>query len=477
MKSRQTRDQRARRAGAIAAVAAAIVLLPGLGATPLVDWDEGIYAQVGRSVLADGPLRLSWNGDPYHRKPPLLFWSIAASYGVFGVNEAAARLPSALAGIGTAAVVAAVVARRAGIWAALGSVLCLLGSALFVERGGRRACTDALVIFFSVLALWRATVRGNTRARRRTASIAVGLAVLSKGFVGLIAPGALLLSARRDPQRRRDAAAIGTLGLALAAPWYASQLLLYGWPFVASHFGREIVDRMFAPIHGHDAPWWYPLRTLWDGGGPWIVAALAALVAAALFDRPGLRSMGPWAVATALVLIPAMTIQTKLPWYSLPAIPMLAVIAGLALGHGGTSPWQMVPRTVMIVAAFVAVSAIPAVRQAVLNEERGFEPFRTLGGRIATLGPDTDLVGATSEHPTLVFYGGRPLRLYDLDALEQVLLDDTVPPFAGIVPSDRAAALIEAGFVEIDRLGGDVLLHRPHLLPSIDPVPPPQSGL
>src|SRR3974377_2174686 len=64
-----------RRVALIAACVAALLILPGLGQTPLVDWDESIYAAVSLGVLQNGPFRLQWNGAPYNRKPPLLFWA------------------------------------------------------------------------------------------------------------------------------------------------------------------------------------------------------------------------------------------------------------------------------------------------------------------------------------------------------------------------------------------------------------------
>ncbi|MBY0279000.1 glycosyltransferase family 39 protein, partial [Candidatus Binatia bacterium] len=196
----------------LAVAGAAAALLPGLGATPLVDWDESIYASVGRAVHEGSALHLEWNGDPYDRKPPLLFWAIAASYRLLGVSELATRLPSALAGIATVALVAGVVARRAGSVAALLSTSFLLGSTLFLERGGRRACTDALLVLFSVYAMAKATEPRRTRRDVGLAGVAVGLAILSKGAAGALVPLALLVSAPLDAARRRLALAVGGVG-------------------------------------------------------------------------------------------------------------------------------------------------------------------------------------------------------------------------------------------------------------------------
>src|SRR6267154_2714941 len=59
--------------------------------------DEPRYAQIGREMLA----RHDWvtpvlNGKPWLEKPVLLYWNEMVSYSLFGVEDWAARVPSAL---------------------------------------------------------------------------------------------------------------------------------------------------------------------------------------------------------------------------------------------------------------------------------------------------------------------------------------------------------------------------------------------
>ncbi len=59
---------------------------------------ESRRSEVGREVLEEGAWLIpTLNGEAFITKPPLLYWSIATSMALFGVNEAAARLPSILA--------------------------------------------------------------------------------------------------------------------------------------------------------------------------------------------------------------------------------------------------------------------------------------------------------------------------------------------------------------------------------------------
>lgn len=454
----------------VAALAAAFMLLPGLGATPLVDWDESIYAAVGRAVLDGSAWQLQWNGEAYHRKPPLLFWAIAGSYELLGVSELSTRLPSALAGVATVAVVAAAVSQRAG---ALPALLCsafLLGSTLFLERGGRRACTDALLILFSTVALWQATAGAATRRRTVVAGIAVGLAILSKGAAGVVAPVALLLAAPLDRERWRLVAGMSGVAALVALPWYATQLWLDGGDFVASHVGFELVERALRPIHGSGAPWSYPLQMLWENGGVWVGLVPLVVLLRGVTEPETWRRTLPWMCAAGLVLAAAMSMQTKLPWYPLPALPMLAVAAGMSLAgtrrtllaRPGIDMARLASVALLVLAAANSVVLSTQARRAVLDDELQFEPFRTLGSQIAAALGDEPFIGATQENPTLVFYGGRPIRVYPPDELNRLLLDPGALPRAALILESDAPAFLDLGAEEIARFGDRVLVrYRP----------------
>ena len=72
-----------------------------LGERALFDPDEGRYAEIAREMYESGDwITPRLNQVKHFDKPPLTYWLAATSYSIFGVNEFAARLPSALAGIG-----------------------------------------------------------------------------------------------------------------------------------------------------------------------------------------------------------------------------------------------------------------------------------------------------------------------------------------------------------------------------------------
>jgi len=67
-------------------------------ALPLIDRDEGRYAEAAREMLASGDwLVPRLFGVAYLEKPPLFYWLTAAAYRIAGIDELGARLVSALA--------------------------------------------------------------------------------------------------------------------------------------------------------------------------------------------------------------------------------------------------------------------------------------------------------------------------------------------------------------------------------------------
>ncbi|MCX5657201.1 MAG: glycosyltransferase family 39 protein, partial [Candidatus Omnitrophica bacterium] len=71
-----------------------------LGAIPLLDPDEPRYAETAREMLESKNFLIPhFNYEPRLNKPPLEYWLISLSYLAFGINEFAARFPSAVFGL------------------------------------------------------------------------------------------------------------------------------------------------------------------------------------------------------------------------------------------------------------------------------------------------------------------------------------------------------------------------------------------
>jgi 4-amino-4-deoxy-L-arabinose transferase-like glycosyltransferase len=204
----------------------------------LLDDADSVHAEAAREML----LRHDWitlyaNGVRYLEKAPLLYWSMAASFKLFGVSAAAARIPLALAVLALAFAVETF-ARRAfrSVWAGLYAALILLSSAgVFLFT--RILLPDAMVCLWLTLALlcyWLSEewVDGDSAKLRPLCfafAACCALGVLTKGLIGVVFPVAIVLIHLLMMRGPRDAAArirrlhplsSFAVFLAIAAPWH-----------------------------------------------------------------------------------------------------------------------------------------------------------------------------------------------------------------------------------------------------------------
>ncbi|MEP6790899.1 MAG: glycosyltransferase family 39 protein, partial [Ramlibacter sp.] len=124
-------------------------LLLWLGCTgwlrPLTLPDEGRYASVAWGMLSSGDwLTPALNGLPFFHKPPLFYWITAASLGLFGMNEWAARLASLFGAVAACASIWLLVRRWATPAAGRWTVLALAAQPLFF-MGAQFANLDMLL--------------------------------------------------------------------------------------------------------------------------------------------------------------------------------------------------------------------------------------------------------------------------------------------------------------------------------------------
>lgn len=167
----------------------AAVYLPGLGGMELKG-EEGRRILPAREMMRSGDYILPWSeGRPYHRKPPLINWSIAASFKALGgESEFAARLPSALSVLLLAWTAVWAGGRMAGPAGAWWLPVVLLTTVGTIEKG-RLAEIEA--VFFSLSGIgmlgWLAGwYRGGSPWKRWIwAGLWFGLACLAKGPIFL----------------------------------------------------------------------------------------------------------------------------------------------------------------------------------------------------------------------------------------------------------------------------------------------------
>ncbi len=401
------------------------VFAPGLGNRPLVDWDEATYAQVAHELVANGRyLELSWNGAPYLKKPPLLFWTVAGSFKTFGESEFSARLPSALCAMLTMLLLYASGCEGGRRISGLFAATIPLGFYFFVARGGRECATDPFLIMFSTLAMY-AALKARTAGRWLVvAGAALGLAILSKGAAGLIALIAIVLAALLVP----EFSTIGQSGIAVilavaalvAGPWFAYEAA-YNPLFWKTFVGQETLQRVLTHLEAETQPAYYTLLILVKEVYWLFPIALPLTLIAATSARDGvwraLRSLPPaialWTLWLLVALAAAFAVQTRLAWYVLPALMPAALLAGAILGyafsHRGSRLWLSTGAlTVAMLLAQVPYRVWSITTTLATEHARSLPSFM-----LALRARETALVGSAGELyfagiglPTLVYYSG-----------------------------------------------------------------------
>jgi 4-amino-4-deoxy-L-arabinose transferase-like glycosyltransferase len=331
------------------------LFLLGLGVAGLNDPDEGRNAEVAREMLAGGDwVTPHLNDARYLDKPPVFFWAVAVSLRIFGVNERAARLPSALAAIATLGLVVWFARRRFGEEAAwlAGPILAL--SPLYLVFA-RLVIFDMLLLLFTVaaiIALYE-TLEGEGPRNLWTvaAFAAAGLGTITKGPVALVVP---LLVAVVWAFVRRKPAILGRIRwlagfivyLAVIAPW----LLLVesrNPGFLRYAVLGENLARMAANPYDTARPFHFYLKVILPGLFPWVVLCAVSGVRALTRRLRGEKTL-PWtadperiaaryvAVWLGVLFLFFSLIASKRPSYILPcAVPVALLAARLVARAAG----------------------------------------------------------------------------------------------------------------------------------------------
>jgi 4-amino-4-deoxy-L-arabinose transferase-like glycosyltransferase len=309
-----------------------------LGRLGLTDPDEPFYAQTSREMLTSGDwITPHIYGAPQFEKPILFYWLGAWSLKAFGVNEFAARLPSALAA--TLLVIMAYTFGRSCFGRLTGLATGLfLSTALGFVLMARLMLTDMVFAAFvsaSLFCLWQAV----TDESRRTLWLVLhftttALAVMTKGPLGSIIPALAAIAYRVATRRPLPFRGAGLwIGLAvytvIVVPWFAVMLWKFGWEYFHAFFIHENLARLIRAEHPRcNHVWFYP-AILFAGSIPWLalVPVMLARVKPTCQRHDAARYIWCWFGSSLIFLTIA---QSKLHSYCLFLFVPVGVLVGLA---------------------------------------------------------------------------------------------------------------------------------------------------
>jgi 4-amino-4-deoxy-L-arabinose transferase-like glycosyltransferase len=344
--------------------------IAGTWSLPLIDRDEPRFAEASREMIQRGNYIVPYfNNQLRLDKPPLTYWAQVASYHVFGENDFAARLPSAIAAALTALSIFGWATRtggeKLGWWAA---IIFTLSLQTFVHA--KAAVADMWLVLFVMVAHWagfelleRPTLNAQRSAHNQGASpwkppsaiwkspflvfyLALALGFLAKGpiaWIPLLTVAVVIIYTRDWQLLGRLKVIRGILlTLVVVALWGIPALIQTRGEFFTVGIGRHVVSRSFTTLEGHGAssfgmymlllPFYFVTVFIsflpWSIKLPWLIRKFWRR------EKTGVTHPGYGGILVdtyllsgiAVVFVIFTLVSTKLPHYTLPAFPMLALL-------------------------------------------------------------------------------------------------------------------------------------------------------
>jgi len=330
---------------------AALLHVVTIGTGDLYSETEGQYAGAAREMVASHNWLLPTNdGIPRLQKPPLLYWLIIVSYKILGVNEAAARLPVALAVVATVALIFLIGEKLSDYWRGF------VAGLMFISFCGtfllaRIVMPETLVTAFMAGAMFCGICGYERRRHRRRRLwfsgvwIFAALACLTKGLLGMVYPAVVfvLLSIFYREARIRFRALLRweyvLIFLLIVAPWH----IWAEWHF--PHYFRFLVrSEWLGHLRGltdetHDflgmpayqfvvlhAAWWFP----------WSMALLPGIILAwRRVLRPSEISFADGLLFCwmGVIFVPLLFLGQRQDYYSMSMWSAFALWAAVAWGR------------------------------------------------------------------------------------------------------------------------------------------------
>jgi len=328
-------------------LAVAVIWFGNIEYRKLIKPDEGRYAEIPREMVASGDwITPRLNDLKYFEKPPLQYWATATAYTVFGEHQWTSRLWVSLTGFAGLLLVWFAGTRLFGREAGRYAAVLLGGSWLYVFMSHLNTL-DMGVTFFLTLGIVGLLLGQQAQVHARTrrnwiwlAWAALGLAVLSKGLMGLVLPGAALVIyslLQRDIVlwKRMHLITGLLLCLLITAPWF--YLVMKANPeFFQRFFVYEHYTRFTTKDLGRYQPWYYFVPVLLAGMLPWTILMFDTMLRTWKGSARTDKAFNPerFLLVWAVFIYCFFTVSgSKLPSYLLPMFPALALLMGKQLAE------------------------------------------------------------------------------------------------------------------------------------------------
>lgn len=396
---------RTRTGAAVFALAMTLALvLPGQFSIPPIDRDEARFAQSTRQMVETGDyVDIQFLDQPRHLQPAGIYWLQALAVQTVGDRDVHEiwphRVPSWLSAVATVFLTwwigGLLFGRDAGRIAA-----ALIGTCLIFSVEARIAKIDSTLCAVTLLA--QAALARAFMARERGEKLspwwaalfwfALGFGILLKGPVMVLVTGGTVLGLIALERRGKWLGMLQPLWgvplmLLVAAPWYVLIGMATDGAFFRTALGYSVAGKIAGTHQKHGGPIGY--HTLLFTGMFWPGSLFAWLAIPFVWlerNAPAVRFCLAWIVPAWIVFELS---GTKLPHYTLPLLPAVAMLSAAALLKVGDAKWFGRPRLFAAAAGFwllfglVFTLGVPALRLA-LENDGAFLPL--LLGAVAFVG-------------------------------------------------------------------------------------------
>ena len=336
--------------------------------------DEGRYSSAGVNMHENGDWLIPTvdGTHPHLTKPPMIYWALASSFAAFGHNEWAARLPSALAFIGTGLFVFGLGRRLCPQRPWLPAAVWALSFAPAIASNV--VSTDPILTFFETAAMYAfveawSRAGGAARPWYYLMWLGWGLAFMTKGPPALLplAAIAVYLAIHDRSRLRHMLTPVGLmLFVVIAFSWFG--LVIYEEPDRLEYFLEyEVYDRLFTSTHDRNSRWSGALEIylpmLIAGTLPWSVLAVIAAGGprqawGKLRSRLRVRDRD-WLLLSYWLFMPLAVFflaRSRLHLYILPLfVPLALMMARAVASWPGLAGRRMAVTLVLTTLTFVAL--------------------------------------------------------------------------------------------------------------------------
>ena len=338
-----------------------IIYMVGLSTPALLDDADTVHSEAAREMVQRHDwITLYANGVRYLEKAPLMYWSVATSYTLFGVNEWSTRFPLMLGVLGMILATYGLGRWAFGPEGGFDSGLVMataLGPYLFT----RFLIPDVPVGLWLTLTYW--LFLKSLEEAKPSRWVCWGLAavcalnVLTKGLIGLVFPAAaiglyLLLTGNLRHLLKLRLFSSALVFFAIATPWHIlaeranpaqGQVRGFLWfYFVNEHFLRFLNKRVPRDYDTVPLLLFWALLLVWLV--PWSVFVPQGLLEVPRRWRQFRSQMSRRQRANlffllwGLVIVGFFSFSTRQEYYTIPAIPGMALLIGGWLARERTSP-------------------------------------------------------------------------------------------------------------------------------------------